>query len=51
LHKLEAEALSKEIEGLINDKIKERSMSGSGSRPNSKLSSSKKEPISPLKKK
>ena len=51
MHKLEADALSKEIESLIHDKIKERSMSGSGSKPNSKLSATKKESGPPFKKK
>jgi len=51
LHKLEADALGKEIESLINDKIKERDKNGSGSKPSSKLSNTKKEPVPPIKKK
>jgi hypothetical protein len=51
LHKLEADALGKEIESLINDKIKERDKNGSGSKPSSKLSNTKKESVPPLKKK
>jgi hypothetical protein len=51
LHKLEADALSKEIENLIHDKIKERNLTGSGSKPNSKLSVTKKESVPPFKKK
>ncbi len=51
MHKLEADALGKEIESLINDKIKERDKNGSGSKPSSKLSNTKKESVPPLKKK
>ena len=51
MHKLEADALGKEIESLINDKIKERDKNGSGSKPSSKLSNTKKEPVPPIKKK